>query len=281
MNPGAALPAEKLYFSGHSKKYPHLPLALDGLGLYHLQEHIDRPAGMDFWQWVQCISGSGTLLVDDKSYLVTPGSGILIPPECGHIYYSNGEPWYVNFLCCGGALITAFTEQLHLNQPGVYQLPHPEKILEYENDIVSLYRQNRMDTPLQISKLLYSLLMDLSQDIRQSKAGQSLPRNEKVHQAICFMQRHFSNNIGLDDIAADVGLSKEYLCQIFKQHTDSTLLEHLTEIRISEAKMLLLKHPDKTIREIAALCGFDSPSYFCSVFKKHEHMTPLQFAHGR
>lgn len=270
---------KRLNFAGHSKKYPNLPLALDGFGLRHHQEPIDRPRGMDFWQWIQCIQGRGTLLLGDTSYPVTPGCGMLIPPGCGHIYRGD-ENWYVNFLCCGGAQVLEITRLLGLASAGAYQLTHPERILQYEDEIAGIYRENRIDCHLELSKLLYGLLVDLSQDIRLSHGGQSVPQNEKLHAVVCFIQEHFSENIGLTEIAGSVGLSREYLCQIFKNHTGSTILEYLTETRLSEAKALLLAHPEKTIGEIARLCGFDSPSYFCYVFKKNEHMTPRQFAQG-
>ena len=274
-----ATAGKRLNFAGHSKKYPNLPLALDGFGLRHHQEPIDRPQGMDFWQWIQCLEGRGTLILADTAYPVAPGCGMLIPPGCGHIY--RGEAgWYVNFLCCGGAQVQQITSQLGLAKAGAYQLAHPERILQCEDEIARVYLKNDMDCHLALSKLLYGLLVDLSQDIRLSHGGQSAPQNEKLHAVVCFIQEHFSENIGLTDIADSVGFSRDYLCQIFKQHTGSTLLEHLTETRLSEAKELLLAHPEKTIGEVARLCGFDSPSYFSYVFKKHEHITPRQFAQG-
>lgn len=271
---------ERLSFAGHSKKYPALPLALDGLGVHHLQEPIDRPKGMDFWQWIQCTEGSGRLFVEEKAYTVAPGSGMLIPPGAASLYYSSGEDWYINFLCCGGALVKEITHQLGLDAAGVYRLSRPEQILAYWEKLSLLYEGHEPDTPFALSVMLYQMLVELSQEIRLTHAGKSQPQNEKIHAAVCFIQEHYSENIGLDEIAGTVGLSKEYLCQIFKRHTGSTLLEHLTQTRISEAKVQLLSYPQKTVGEIARLCGFDSPSYFCSVFKKTEHMTPQQFARG-
>lgn len=236
---------------------------------------------MDFWQWIQCVEGSGTLMIDGRAYTVAQGCGMLIPQGTASLYYDNGEPWYVNFLCCGGALSDEITSGLGLHTAGAYCLLNPDKILGFWDEIADLYDKNEMDAHLALSALLYRFLVELSQEIHLTHAGRPQPQNEKIHAAICFMQEHYSEDIGLAEIAAAAGLSKEYLCQIFKKYTGSTLLEHLTETRISEAKALLLTHPQKTVGEIARLCGFDSPSYFCSVFKKSEHMTPLQFAQGR
>lgn len=272
---------EQIVFTGHSKKYPNLPLALDGLGVCHLQEHVDRPMGIDSWQWIQCISGTGELLVNGSSYVVAPGDGMLLPPGCSHIYYCLQEPWFVNFLCCNGSLLHSLTELLELTVPGVYHLPQPQKILDYEDEICGTYRKDSQRSAFEISQILYRLLTDLSMDIKITQTSQTLPQDEKIHQAVCYMQEHFHESIGLADIAAFVGLSKEYLCHTFKKSTNATLLEYLTQIRLAEAKMALLKFPDKTVGEISRMCGFDSPSYFCAVFKKHEHLTPGQFCQGR
>ncbi len=274
-------PANQLTFTGHYKKYPHLPLALEGLGIYHLQEHVDRPAGVNFWQWIQSVKGKGELLLNGSSYPLEEGCGILLPPNLPHVYYSVSNEWYTNFLCFHGALADNIMELLHLTDAGVYQLTQPERILDYENRIFDICLSNPIHGALDISKLLYSLLVDLSINIKKAHSSQTFTGNETVHSAICFMQEHFSESIGLSDIASHVQLSREYLCQLFKKTTNSTVLEYLTQIRLAEAKTALLKFPDKTIGDISRMCGFDTPSYFCSVFKKHEHMTPLQFCQIR
>ncbi|MCI8280832.1 MAG: AraC family transcriptional regulator [Lachnospiraceae bacterium] len=271
---------EPLTFTGHSRKYPSLPLALDGLGLYHLQEHVDRP-GMEFWQWIQCIQGRGVLLLGESSYPVEEGGGILLPAQCPHTYYGLTKTWYTSFLCIGGPLLGPLMELLEFTQPGVYQLSAPEQILNLEQEIFHLYLENETRSAPEISKLLYRLLLELSADAKHAHSSLSSLEDDRVHTAIRYMQEHYGDPIGLSEIASQVHLSREYFCQLFKKATDSTVLEYLTQIRLSEAKTLLLKCPDKTIREISQLCGFDTPSYFCAVFKKHEHMTPLQFSQAR
>lgn len=270
-----------LTFTAHSKKYPHLPLALDGLGIYHLQEYVNRPSGITSWQWVQVVQGTGEFLLDNTAYLLEEGSGILIPPHQPHVYSGISDQWYTNFLCFDGALANEIMELLNLSRVGVYHLTQPERVLDYENRIFDISVSNPIHSALDISKLLYSLLVDLSINIKRSNSSQSITGNEKIHAAIGFMQEHFSEPIGLVDIAAHVQLTKEYLCQLFKKTTNSTVLDYLTQIRLAEAKTALLKFPDKTVGDISRMCGFDTPSYFCAVFKKHEHMTPLQFRQTR
>lgn len=272
---------EQLTFTGHARKYPHLPLALEALGIYHCQEYVSRPDGIDAWQWVQCIEGKGELVLDGKIYPIEEGHGILLPVRCIHDYYSITARWITNFLCINGALIDSITELYSITEPGVYQLSQAQKILDCEERIFELSQQNTSQNAFEISKLLYALLTDLSTDIKKSHSGQSKPGNAKIHDTINYMNQNYSHPITLNDIAAHAGLTREYLCQLFKSATASTVLEFLTQIRLAEAKTLLVKFPDKTLRKIAGMCGFESSSYFCYVFKKHEQMTPVQFRQSR
>ena len=236
---------------------------------------------MEFWQWIQCIKGRGVLLLAESSYPVEEGSGILLPAQCPHTYYGLTKVWYTSFLCIGGPLLGPLMELLEFTHPGVYHLSNPEHILNLEQEIFQLYLENETRSAPEISKLLYRLLLELAADARHSHSSLSSLEDDRVHTAIRYMQKHYGEPIGLSEIASQVRLSREYFCQLFKKATDSTVLEYLTQIRLSEAKTLLLKCPDKTIGEISRLCGFDTPSYFCAVFKKHEHMTPLQFCQAR
>lgn len=267
---------EQLIFSGFPKACSSLPIVLGGLGICHLQEHVDRPLGLDSWQWIQSVRGRGEMIFQGQAYTVDEGSGILLPPGTPHIYYGLTHRWIVNFLCFNGACLPQIMKTLGLLTPGVYRLTAPDVILEYEQRLYESYiasPENSRST----SAIIYELLLALSQDIARTSLGQEGSANEKVHQAICFMYSHYQENISLGDISGAAGLSREYLCQLFKRHTNFTVLDYLISIRIAKAKARLIKYPEKTISEIARLCGFESPSYFCAVFKKYEKQTPRQF----
>jgi transcriptional regulator GlxA family with amidase domain len=45
---------------------------------------------------------------------------------------------------------------------------------------------------------------------------------------------------------------------------------------LNKAKHLLLS-TDKTVNEIAELCGFSSANYFGLIFKKKENLSPLTY----
>ena len=269
------------YFIGHSKKYPLLPFALDGLGLFRKTLYVNRPDGIDSYQWTQCVSGIGEYYHNNKIYTLTPGTGIFIPAKVRHQYHNITADFCVNYLFFGGALASELMEHLHLTEPAVYALNHPECILKYEDQMMALYLSNDENARYEISKILYCCIFDIANDIFKVLPNASSKENLLVHQAINFMWLHYSEPaIGLQEIASALKVSKEHLCRVFKKNTQMTTTAYMEEIRTCEAKNMMLKYPDKTIGEISYLCGFDSPSYFGVVFKKLEHMTPLEFRRG-
>lgn len=54
-------------------------------------------------------------------------------------------------------------------------------------------------------------------------------------------------------------------------------MEYVNRERINRSKELMLQNPRLKLREVAASVGIDSPSYFSSVFRKIEGISPEQF----
>ena len=79
--------------------------------------------------------------------------------------------------------------------------------------------------------------------------------------------------ITLDDIGRLTFFSPIYCDTVFKKDTGRSIIDHLIERRIDEAKKLLLS-PDLSLTKISELCGFADYNYFCRVFKKRVGATP-------
>ena len=90
------------------------------------------------------------------------------------------------------------------------------------------------------------------------------------------MKEHYAEDISLGDAAACVQLTPSYLSALFKQYYRNSFLQSLTDIRIENAKRLLLD-PNQKIADIAVLCGFSNAKYFDKIFKKQAGLTPTEF----
>jgi two-component system response regulator YesN len=77
----------------------------------------------------------------------------------------------------------------------------------------------------------------------------------------------------LQTISSSVFLNPSYLSKIYKLETGEGISEYILRIRMEQATSLLAQSPD----EISTLLGYQKPSYFIQLFKKHYGMTPQEY----
>ena len=112
-----------------------------------------------------------------------------------------------------------------------------------------------------------------------SKTQDQTPKkllNQTVSNAYTFIMKSFSKNISVPDIASYVGCSPDYLTKIFKEAFGKTVVRFINDIRIEHAKHLLIT-TNKSIKEIASECGYNSDIHFRETFKKNEGFSPKEF----
>ena len=95
----------------------------------------------------------------------------------------------------------------------------------------------------------------------------------RIKTVLSYIQQHYQNKITLQDLAKITGLSEGQFCRFFKWMAKMPALEYINYYRINQS-LSLLTDTDKSISEIASLCGFNNISYFNKVFLKFMHKTP-------
>ena len=91
-----------------------------------------------------------------------------------------------------------------------------------------------------------------------------------------FMEKNFSQGVTVQDVAAHLNINRNYLSKIFKQQTDSTLINYLSNLRLKKAAKLI-SSTNLPITEIGILCGFSDPVSFSAKFKKFMGFSPRDY----
>ena len=86
----------------------------------------------------------------------------------------------------------------------------------------------------------------------------------------------YNANLSVIMIAEQVGLSVNYLRNIYKENTGESLSTYITGCKLEIIYELLAK-TDTSIQEISDRLGFATKNYFFTFFKKHTGMTPNQY----
>ena len=81
------------------------------------------------------------------------------------------------------------------------------------------------------------------------------------------------SDVSVEDLAADINLSRVQLYRKVKAVTGSSPVELLRTARLNRAYQLLLT-TDKSVSEVAYAVGFTAPSYFTKCFKEEYGMVP-------
>jgi len=134
----------------------------------------------------------------------------------------------------------------------------------------------RIDNLLRNRHLLRNIWS--SQDIEQ-KEHRATPQQDSRENAFIEKFRMVveakmaDSDLGVEEIASDMNLSRVQLYRKVKALTGSSPVELMRKARLSKAYRLLLSG-DKNISEVAYEVGFSAPSYFTKCFKDEFGVLP-------
>lgn len=166
-------------------------------------------------------------------------------------------------------LLTLFTEctvpYLHYNS---IQQIEPYKIID---DIIMLSGSYES---------LYTNLVSIFDDILATivnETGTMKGKSSTFVQVNDYIKKHYADAINTKTIADKFGFTPAYLSKLFREYKEITPSEYISLLRIGKAKELLKNCPALSVREIAAVTGYDDPLYFSKVFKKLVGVTPKTY----
>lgn len=121
--------------------------------------------------------------------------------------------------------------------------------------------------------ILWKRLRELLDD----EIGQATKKtDDRFREILIFLQKHYHEEVGLDEIAAHIGLSRSECCRYFKKQSGQSIFDYLTQYRVHKS-MDMLSGTDYDIAQIAQDCGFSNQSYYSQRFKKFTGITPRQY----
>ncbi len=100
--------------------------------------------------------------------------------------------------------------------------------------------------------------------------------NRVIQETVDYVKKHFTQELSIEEIARDMGVTPNYLSHLFNREMKVTFREYLNQYRIYKAKWYLENTNDKAY-EIAGKVGFREYKHFAQIFKKYEGCSTLQY----
>ena len=228
---------------------------------------------VESWE-IEFYTTSGNMSVINGEEFIQEKCNILIAKK-GDIRYSVDE-----FECFAVHFSSDEADKLLEKLPKVFKVFDSDAVLEIFKAMTSAYTTGT-DSGILLSKAkileLVSLLLSESEKVATGKFSHY---SENIFAACRFMEESFSSHITLSDIAAKAALSPNFFHTVFKDSTKKTPAEYLLNIRLTNAKNMLV-NTDFPLSDIAVSCGFESQAYFCYVFKKYMNTTPKKYRNSK
>ena len=105
----------------------------------------------------------------------------------------------------------------------------------------------------------------------EGTAGSFIVRN-----ALDYLDAHYAEKITLTELAEKMYVSQWHLSKLLNKHMKKSFSDLLNEVRIREAKKLLMD-PSLRIGDVAERVGFLDIAHFSRVFKKYTEMSANEY----
>lgn len=222
--------------------------------------------------------GQRFLSCKNKEYTIEPGDLLLFNPRDNHACEQiDGKTLDYRCINIGPEIMSKAVFEI----TGKEYLPYFTPQVVFHSELVAVLRE------------LHQIIMEEERDFRKEEiffflleqlieeyTGQAMPTENAGQsteaRAICeFLEKHYMENITLDDLCKLTGLSKYYLLRSFTKQKGISPYSYLETIRIDNAKKML----EQGILpiDVALQTGFTDQSHFSNFFKKFIGLTPKQY----
>ncbi len=257
----------------------YLPLAIESIGINPAQEHVSRPLGYDCYHWLQTVAGEGVMTILGKTVSLPVGSGVLLFPGVPHSYEAKEDHWETAFLTFYGPSADSIVASTGVHESALFRWQQESGIDRIVEEILVQLEQEGDVFGIATSAGTYRFLVTLARFGTMPGKRTSAPeRLDKVKTVIEWMEsRYMDPEIGMEEIAAVLGLSNRRLTGLFQESFGLSPYKYFIQLRLRKAKEQLVRSPSLPIRVIAERVGFRDPSHFVATFRKHVGLTPEQF----
>lgn len=253
-----------------------LPFYLTGIGGSEYQGHIVRPEGYEWHQILFCAEGKGVLKYGDETAEITKGNYFFLPKGQSHEYYPKNNRWDVRWIAFdGNGCVDVFTH-FGMTKPTIVGMGE-DMVME---DIFDRMLFSQINDVLYCgyicSGLVYDYIIEFHRLMNAEVDSTRSRRLTMLLPALQYMHDNFREDFSLALLAGLLGVTPQHFCRIFRETLNMRPNDFLTERRLDEAKRLICESK-KSLAEIAVLSGFRDASYFSTVFKKKEGVSPAEY----
>ena len=230
-------------------------------------------------------SGRGTLVLDGRTWLLGAGDGFMVPPEVPVFRQADAQdPWQYAWVGFHGLRSASVLAKAGLTpETPIFHHGKDDMLAESLDGLVAAAREEAagsMTTPgeLLLTGHLYLFLSRLTALLRHTgpDRGTAADKERHVRKALAWLERHYPEDLHIQDMAHALGLDRSYLSTLIRRQTGKSPQAHLIGLRMERAAYLM-GNPQLSIADIARSVGYDDPAQFSKTFRQTFGQPPLAY----
>lgn len=226
--------------------------------------------------------GTGAHVCNSIESTLEKGVIFLLSPQDFHqMDFPDGTGVKLKTLCFNEEILSPDIKALMKKNPPPYNIKLSEQDYSsfysdfvYLENIFNTYHENK---DMIVSRTIELIILKLAEaarfHIQTDKNTGEIKVFHDLQPIIAYINKHYSEPLGRDELAKIVHLSPSYLSNIFKKSLGITLTDYITDCRMKNA-YAMLKHGNESVKNAMEKTGYNSASLFYRHFYKYYGITP-------
>lgn len=253
-----------------------------------LHQHVD------FSELVIVLNGHATHVVNNEESFIKKGNAFVLNGGTSHAYKAPHDFKICNIMYKPKMLNAAGSDLRSLNgyQALFILEPHYRNLNSYKSKLnmsissqeyssalvatmIKEYEAKEPGYQTLLASRFMELVVYLSRLYDHQEKGVA---NSLMHlaSAISYIEDHYLEEVTLEEISNQSGISVRHLNRIFQSYYQTTPVAYIQRLRLERACTLLMQ-TNLSVTEISVKCGFNDSNYFTRQFKKVYGITPKAY----
>lgn len=241
----------------------------------HSESQAFSASNFPYYTFNYIVSGAGWATYNGNRYkLLHDMLYVVFPNTDSTIVQDEKDPYTLAWFVCDGTKVKRIVHRLGIDENNlILQLKPDERLRKIFSQTPMKCKNGISKSDIAALSSFYQII-DLILDQTECNVTESSKASLLVEAATQYVKDNCKNpDLTVKKVGEVIGVTPKHLSTVFKRETGNELGKFITNCKLSEATELM-RTQKYSVSEIAQICGFSSPYYFSSVYKKYNLISP-------